>query len=110
MAWLVHEGQVLASLEIADTAMRRGRGLLGRDGLDGALWLPGTRSVHTFGMRFAIDVAFCDADLTIVRVVTVRPNRLTRRVGTSRSVIEVSAGMFARWGLGPGDVLEVRGD
>jgi len=110
MAWLVHDGQVLASLEIADNAVRRGRGLLGRDGIEGAIWLPGTRSVHTFGMRFAIDVAFCDADLTIMRVMTVRPNRITRRVGHSHSVIEASAGTFSRWGLGPGDSLEVRGE
>jgi uncharacterized protein len=109
MAWLVHDDKVLASLEIADTALRRGRGLLGRDGIDCALWLPGTRSVHTFGMRFAIDVAFCTADLVIVRVVTLRPNRVTRRVGGSRSVVEVSAGTFARWELGPGDTLEIRG-
>jgi uncharacterized protein len=110
MAWLVHEEQVLASLEIADSASRRGRGLLGRDGFDGAMWFPRTRSVHTFGMRFAIDVAFCDAGLTVVRVVTVRPNRITRRVGHSRSVIEAAAGTFSRWGIGPGDVLEVRGE
>lgn len=110
MAWLVHDGQVLASLEIADNAVQRGRGLLGRDGIEGAIWLPGTRSVHTFGMRFAIDVAFCDADLTIMRVMTVRPNRITRRVGHSQSVFETSAGTFSRWGLGPGDSLEVRGE
>ena len=37
-------------------------GLLGRDGIEGALLLRPARSVHTLGMRFAIDVAFCDAD------------------------------------------------
>jgi uncharacterized membrane protein (UPF0127 family) len=110
MAWLVHDGRVLASLEIADTAVRRGRGLLGRDSIEGAMWFPKIRSVHTFGMRFAIDVAFCDADLTILRVVTVRPNRLTRRMGRASSVVETSAGTFARWGIGPGDTLEVRGE
>lgn len=110
MAWLVHDGKVLASLEIADSVVQRGRGLLGRDGIEGALLLPRTRSVHTLGMRFAIDVAFCDADLMIVRVVTLPPNRVTRRVGRSRSVVEVAAGTFARWELGPGDTLEVRGE
>lgn len=110
MAWLVHDNRVLASLEIADTAVRRGRGLLGRDGIEGAIWLPGTRSVHTIGMRFAIDVAFCDGDLAVVRVVTLRPNRVTRPMLRCRSVVETSAGMFARWGVGPGAVLEMRGD
>ena len=35
--------------------------------------LPRTRSVHTFGMRFPIDVAFCDRDMVVVGVTTLRP-------------------------------------
>ena len=61
MAWLVRDDKVLGSLEVAEGTAARVRGLLGRDGLDGALLLPHTRSVHSFGMRFAIDVAFLDS-------------------------------------------------
>ena len=43
------------------------RGLLGRDGIDGAMLLRPARSVHSVGMRFPIDVAFCDQDLVVVR-------------------------------------------
>ena len=39
----------------------RRRGLLGRDGFEGALVLAPCRHVHTARMRFAIDVALCDA-------------------------------------------------
>ena len=56
----MRDGQVLASLAVADTWWLRTRGLLGRDGVDGALLLRPARSVHTLGMRFPIDVAFCD--------------------------------------------------
>ena len=58
MAWLVRGGEVLASLEVADTRAMCRKGLLGRDGIDGALLLVPARSVHTLGMRFDIDVAF----------------------------------------------------
>ena len=105
--WLVHDGRVLASAEVATTRAGRRRGLLGRDGVDGVLVIR-TRSVHTFGMRFAIDVAFCGEDGTVRRTVTLRPNRVTLPVRGAVTAIEAPAGSFASWGLAPGDVLEVR--
>lgn len=109
MAWLVCDQRVLASLERPAGRTGRARGLLGRDTVDGAILLSPCRSVHTFGMRFAIDVAQCDEDLVVVRVVTLRPGRLCRPVRGARVVVEAAAGQFARWGVGPGDRLEVRG-
>ena len=109
MAWLLRDGEVLASLEVADSRRARSRGLLGRDGVDGALLLRPCRSVHTLGMRFPIDVAFCDDDLQVLRVVTMHRHRLCRPVLRSKVVIEAEAGAFARWSLRPGDKLEVKG-
>jgi uncharacterized membrane protein (UPF0127 family) len=60
-------------------------------------------------MRFPIDVAFCDDDLQVLRVVTMHRHRLGRPVLRSRVVIEAEAGAFQRWSLRPGDVLEVKG-
>lgn len=107
-AWLVVGDTVLASLEVADTGRARVRGLLGRDTLDGALLLQPARSVHTFGMRFAIDVAFVTAELDVLDVVTMAPNRLGRPRWRARGVIEAPAGAFARWGVAPGGRLEIR--
>jgi hypothetical protein len=109
VAWLLRDGEVLASLEVAGSRRARSRGLLGRDGVDGALLLRPCRSVHTVGMRFPIDVAFCDDELQVLRVVTMPRHRLSRLVWRSRAVIEAEAGAFARWGLRPGDKLEVKG-
>jgi uncharacterized protein len=109
VAWLLRDGEVLASLEVASSRRARSRGLLGRDGVDGALLLRPCRSVHTIGMRFPIDVAFCDDELRVIRVVTMRRHRLSRLVWRSRAVIEAEAGAFARWVLRPGDQLEVKG-
>ena len=109
MAWLVRDGEVLASLEVAESLRDRSRGLLGRDGVEGAILLRPARSVHTFGMRFPIDVAFCDDDLRVLRVRTLRPNRITLPVLRARAVVEAEAGLMRRWELRPGDGLEVRG-
>ncbi len=108
VAWLLRDDEVLASLEVARDRRARRRGLLGRDGVDGALLLAGTRSVHTLGMRFALDVAWCDSDLVVLRTATVGRHRLTPPVRGARSVLEAEAGTFSRWGLRPGDRLAVR--
>ncbi|MDZ7678445.1 MAG: DUF192 domain-containing protein [Acidimicrobiales bacterium] len=108
MAWLVRDDEVLASLEIADGRRDRSRGLLGREGIEGAIYLTPCRSVHTFGMRFPIDVAFVDADLVVARIVSMRPGRITRPCWPARGAIEAEAGSFASWNLGIGDALEVR--
>ncbi len=106
--WLVKGDVVLASLDVADSRRSRRRGLLGRDGADGALLLPRTRSIHTFGMRFPIDVAFCDDDLTVLRVMTVPPCRLVLPRPGERCVIETEAGLLQKWQVEVGDRLESR--
>lgn len=59
-------------------------------------------------MRFPIDVAHCDAELRVLRVATMRPNRVGLPVRGAGSVIEAEAGSFERWGLTPGLELEIR--
>lgn len=108
MAWLVRDGDVLASLETADSIASRLRGLLGRDSIDGAFLIKPAMSVHTLGMRFAIDVAYCDGTLTVIDTVTMRPNRVGVLRPRARCVIEARAGAFERWHLRAGDKLEIR--
>lgn len=108
--WLVRGNDVLASLEVASSRSARRKGLLGRDGIEGALLLQPARSVHTLGMRFAIDVAHLDGDLVVLQTVTMAPWRMGRPVRAARSVLEAEAGSFERWGLAVGDMLELRGE
>lgn len=96
-------------LEVAATRRARGRGLLGRSALAGALWLPGVRSVHTVGMRFALDVAWLDRSGRVLRVRRVPPGRVTAWVPRSAGVLEAEAGAFARWGLAVGGVVDLGG-
>ena len=108
MPWLVRGDEVLAPLEVATSMAARSRGLLGRDGIHGALLLRPAMSVHTLGMRFDLDVAYCDADLVVLATTTMVKRRLGRPRLRARSVIEAEAGAFGRWQLRSGDRLEVR--
>jgi hypothetical protein len=74
------------------------------DAVEGVLVLP-VRSVHTIGMRCTIDVAFCDAAGTVLKVVTMPPGRPGRMCWAARQVIEAPEGAFAAWGVQVGDVL-----
>jgi uncharacterized membrane protein (UPF0127 family) len=105
---LVRNAEVLAAVEVAAGARGRARGLLGRDRVDGVMLLRPCRNVHTFRMRFAIDVAFCDRGDVVLRTVTLRPGRVSPVVWRSAYALEAEAGAFARWGVQAGDRLELR--
>jgi len=106
--WLVREGDVLAAAEVAAGRPDRRRGLRGRAHLEGALVLRPCRNVHTAGVRFPIDVAFCDRDGIVIRTCCLRPWRLSPLVMRAALAIEAPAGAFERWDLRVGDKVEVK--
>ena len=106
--WLVRDGKVLASLLVPLTRRERGRGLLGRDGVEEAMLISPARSVHTIGMRFDIDVAFLDDEHRVLKVLTMKRRRVSVPVRGCAAVLEAEAGTFREWNLQPGDELEVR--
>ena len=102
------DGQVVCErCVVADTTLRRLRGLLGRRELspgDGIVLRPGW-SIHTAFMFFPIDVAFVDAGQVVVKVVqNLKPFRASVCRG-ARDVVELAAGEAERRGLKPGDRL-----
>lgn len=108
MAWLVSGGRVLASADVLSSLPDRVRGLLGRNGIEGAVVIERCRWIHTVGMRFAIDVAYLDREGTVLRIDTIRPNRVPGPVLRSRRVVEAEAGAMSRWALRVGDRIEIR--
>lgn len=78
---LVVDGRCVCAVELARGAPARLRGLLGRDGLEWALVLLSCGSVHTIGMRFAIDVAFVDRAMLVVDGLRLPPGRMNRGHG-----------------------------
>ena len=80
------------TVEVPETVRERLRGLSGRDAPDHGLLLRRCRSVHTFGMRFAIDAVLLDRDDRVLAVVRLPPGRLLLPRPRVRSILEVAAG------------------
>ncbi|MFF8995436.1 DUF192 domain-containing protein [Streptomyces sp. NPDC014983] len=95
-------GSVPVPLEFATSYRARTKGLLGRTSLDGAMLLSPASSIHTFGMRVPIDVAYLDRRLTVLAVRTMPPGRLGLPRPRSRHVLEAEAGAMEGWGLRAG--------
>jgi len=99
-------GAVIASsVELAMTSAERRRGLLGRDSMepDSAIVITRCNAVHTFWMRFAIDVAFVDSSGTVKKIVEgLVPWRMAGTLFAS-TVIEFPAGTLKYGALQVGD-------
>ncbi len=99
-------------IAIADTSLSRLVGLMGRPRLPegGGLLITPSSGVHTFGMRFPIDVIALDRDMQVVDVWSrLRPFRTTRISLKYHRVLELPAGQIERCGVSVGDQLEVAG-
>jgi uncharacterized membrane protein (UPF0127 family) len=102
-------GEVVgAPVNRAASLAERARGLLGTaEPPDGVLVLERARQVHTFGMRYPIDVVFCDRDWKVVYVVrALRPGRVTRWVRRARYAVELSP-RAQSLRIEPGDALRL---
>ena len=106
--WLVRDGVVLASLLIPRTRRERGRGLIGRESIEGAMLITPARSVHTVGMKFEIDVALLNDDHRVLKVLTMKRRRVSLPMRGCAAILEAEAGVFRTWDLQPGDELEIR--
>jgi uncharacterized protein len=105
--------QFLATrLAVADTHWSRFCGLMGkppREFGDGhALWITPCRGVHTWGMRFPIDVAYLDPNNVIVHLETgLRPWRFAPIRLKATSVLELPEHTLKATGTTIGDELEI---
>ncbi|HTW45103.1 MAG TPA: DUF192 domain-containing protein [Acidobacteriaceae bacterium] len=95
--------------EIATASAARRKGLLGRTGLPdgGGLWIVPCESVHTFFMKFPIDLIYIDRKSTVKKVRrNVSPWRLSACL-SAHSIIELPAGVIDRSQTIVGDRLEL---
>jgi uncharacterized protein len=92
----VETGLIMANrVTIASRRLDRAIGLLGRTRLEAgeALWITPCHGVHTWFMRFSIDVVAMDADGVIVDAVSMlKPWRMRLPKPGARSVLELPAG------------------
>ena len=103
-------GAIVARIaEAAFTRAARNRGLLGRDSLPPghALLIAPCTSIHTWFMRFPIDVIFVKRDGRVVKTrAAVPPWRLVVALG-AYAVVELPAGAIQQAGVSPQDRLEL---
>ena len=101
--------------DVADTSAARRTGLLKHSGLapGEGLWIIPCEGVHTFGMKFTIDVLFLsrkNKEQGTVKVLKICHSMPRRRMSFSlraHSVLELPAGTAERTGTLPGDELEM---
>lgn len=106
---LTRSTELATQAEVAKTSAARQKGLLGRTGLPegGGLWIVPCESVHTFFMKFPIDLVYIDRKKTVKKVRrNVPPWRLSACL-TAHSIIELPAGVIDRSQTAPGDRLEL---
>jgi uncharacterized membrane protein (UPF0127 family) len=99
-------------LLLADTHWSRLRGLMATEvekfPPGSGLWIVPCRGIHTFGMRFAIDVVYLNAEQQVVYVQeNLRPWRMAPVRLSAISVVELPSGTIAQTRTGVGDVIDV---
>ena len=107
--WNRDRGTVLAeAADVADTSAKRRKGLLKHSSLERGegLWIAPCESVHSFGMKFAIDVVYLDRKKKVRKT---RKRMVPWRMSaclTAHSVLELPVGMIEASRTEPGDQLE----
>jgi len=102
-------GTVLATeADVADTSRKRNVGLLKHKSLPAGqgLWIVPCEGIHTFGMKFAIDVVFLDRKKKVLKVRSEMGRRRISLCLLAHSVLELPAGTVVAAALQSGDELE----
>lgn len=99
-------------LALADTHWSRFRGLMARDAGEfqpgDGLWIVPCRGVHTFAMRFPIDVIYLNAEQRVVHLQeNLKPWRMAPVRLAAASVLELPSGTIGATQTGVGDVIDV---
>jgi uncharacterized protein len=106
------QAPLATELALAATHWSRLRGLMGTPASDfgsgSGLWIVPCHGVHTFAMRFPIDVAYLDSKQNVVHIEhNLKPWRIARVSRKAASVLELPASTLASTGTEIGDAIEV---
>ena len=105
---LTRQTELATAADVAGHSAARNKGLLGRTGLPegGGLWIVPCESVHTFFMKFPIDLVYIDRKKIVKKVRSnVGPWKLSACL-FAHSIIELPAGTVDSTNTKPGDQLE----
>jgi uncharacterized protein len=105
---LTRQTELAHCVDVADRGAKRRKGLLGREMLavGEGLWIVPCEAVHTFGMRFPIDLVYLDRDKRVKKIRSdVRSWRISSCL-SAHSVLELASGSIQKTRTKPGDLLE----
>jgi uncharacterized membrane protein (UPF0127 family) len=105
---LTRQAVLADCVEVADHGATRRKGLLGRSGLPAGegLWIVPCESVHTFGMKFPIDLVYLDRNKKVKKVRSAVPPWRLSACLSAHSVLELASGTIHTTQTRPGDRLE----
>ncbi|MFT5574239.1 MAG: uncharacterized membrane protein (UPF0127 family) [Cryomorphaceae bacterium] len=105
---LTTQTQRSLKLDLTETAIERVRGLFAVDmqSVDG-LWIKPCNSVHTFAMKYLIDLIYLDKEQRIIKIVPGMPTWRLSMACSAHSVIELKEGLAAHYNLKVGHVLKL---
>ncbi len=94
---------------LSDTSETRRTGLLKHESLPKGegLWIIPCEAVHTFRMKFPIDVVFIDKHKRVTKIVPAMKKSRMAMSWRARSVVELTAGLAAETGMEVGDQLVI---
>jgi uncharacterized membrane protein (UPF0127 family) len=97
----------VSNIEIARDSVSRRRGLLGRSSLETnhAFVIAPCQGVHTFGMRFAIDIVAVDRQGRVIKLCSRVPPRRIVLALSAFAIIELAAGVLDCSDLRRGDCI-----
>ena len=97
------------AVDVADTSAKRRVGLLKHERLDpgDGLWIVPCESVHTFFMKFPIDLVYLDKKRKVRKVRSAVPAWRLSACLTAHSILELPAGTAAQTGTVAGDELSM---
>ena len=108
-----NEKAILSKVNLADSFFPRLKGLMFKKKmpLDSALLLSPSNQIHTFFMKFPIDVIYLSKDNEIIKIEpSVMPGKVLKTVKGSRSVLELCSGIAQELSLEIGQVLTFEAD
>ena len=108
IANLTRQTELASYAEVAAHSAARNKGLLGRSGLPRGegLWIVPCESVHTFFMKFPIDLVYLDRNKCVRKVRSSVPAWRLSACLSAHSIIELPAGTIQRTKTATGDRLE----
>jgi uncharacterized protein len=101
---------IACRVEIAQTFIKKFIGLMGRSKInkEQGIYFLDCRSIHSFFMRFSIDVLFLDKEMKITRIVNcLKPNRVVIAPLQTKDTLELQSGVLDKFDLKVGDAIRL---